>query len=189
MALAMVFMDGGYIDVIRNGKQLMYEKLAAEMAAPHELLRAHYYHCLPPNRMSQDESTFFSALGQLPKFDVRLGKLGYRHQIEDSQHRDGRKYHQKRVDVMMAVDMVETAASGKIAHIALFCSDSDLIPAVEAVKRYHVSVTLWHGGRQARASKELLRIVDERREFTQELMEGMLWIRRPAEMETPAIKA
>jgi hypothetical protein len=65
MALAMAFMDGGYIDVIRNGKQLMYEKLAAEMAAPRELLRAHHYHCLPPNRMSQDESTFFSALGRI----------------------------------------------------------------------------------------------------------------------------
>jgi uncharacterized LabA/DUF88 family protein len=189
MSLAMAFMDGGYIDAILSGEKILYERLAAEMAAPHELFRAQYYHCLPPNRMAQEESAFFSALGQIPKFDVRLGKLGYRHQIKDSQHRDGRKYHQKRVDVMMAVDMVEAAASGKISHIALFCCDSDLIPAVEAVKRYHVSVTLWHGGPEAKASKDLWRIVDQRREFTKELIHSMLWTRWPTEMEMPAVKA
>ena len=174
MALGMAFLDGGYIDKVLRGERLSYEKLVQEMVAPDELFRAHYYHCLPPgsDTASEEELIFFKALAQIPKFEVRLGKLGYK---EDA---DGKRiYHQKRVDVMLAVDMVETAVSGKISKVALFSCASDLIPAVEAVKRQHVSVTVWHGGKSenTRASNELLRIADERRELTKEMVKTMLW--------------
>ena len=165
-----VFMDGGYIDKVLlrdfKGEWLDYERLSAKMAAPDELLRSYYYLCLPymsatPTREEHDRYAarrrFISALEQLPRFEVRLGRLAYQ----------GGQYVQKRVDCMVGVDMALLAAKGKIHRAALFTGDSDLMPAVEAVKREGVIVTLWHGiGEKTKPSRELFALCDERRMFT-----------------------
>jgi len=56
--------------------------------------------------------------------------------------------------------------------VAVFTGDSDLIPALEAVKREGVLVTLWHGSFAAatRPSRELVEVVDERKELTPDLI-------------------
>ena len=72
--------------------------------------------------------------------------------------------------------MALLAAKGKITHVVLISGDSDLVPAVEAVKRESVLVTLWHGScsRDTRPSRELFEICDERKEFTPELIGRIL---------------
>ena len=54
--------------------------------------------------------------------------------------------------------------------------DSDLVPAVEAVKPEAVLVTLWHGSQtgNSRPSRELYQVCDERSEITSELIDGVL---------------
>jgi uncharacterized LabA/DUF88 family protein len=101
-----------------------------------------------------------TALGFLPRFEVRLGRLAYQ----------GGEYVQKRVDCMVGVDMALLAAKGKIYRVALFSGDSDLMPAVEAVKREGVLVSLWHGvGEKTKPSRDLFAICDERRELTKDI--------------------
>jgi uncharacterized LabA/DUF88 family protein len=165
-----VFLDGGYIDKVLlrdfKGERLDYEKLSLKMAAPDELLRAYYYLCLPyvsatPTKEEHNRYAarrrFIAALEQLPRFEVRLGRLAYQ----------GGQYVQKRVDCMVGVDMALLAAKAKIQRVALFTGDSDLMPAVEAVKREGVVVTLWHGfGEKTKPSRELFALCDERRMFT-----------------------
>lgn len=83
---------------------------------------------------------------------------------------------QKRIDCMVGVDMALLAAKGKITNVALMSGDSDLVPAVEAVKRESVLLTLWHGSfsRDTRPSRELVEICDERCQLTPQLISRLL---------------
>lgn len=185
MGIAAVFLDGGYLE-----KVLRYEfaepkvdlsKLAQVMAAPDELLRAYYYNCLPfqSNPPTETEKVryakahrFVTALKSLPRFEVRLGKLAYRGQDQNGNP----IFMQKRVDCMVGVDMALLAGKAKISNVAVFTGDSDLIPAIEAVKRESVLVTLWHGGfhEGTAPSRELVEMADERRELTKEIVNKIL---------------
>jgi uncharacterized LabA/DUF88 family protein len=141
------------------------------------LLRAHYYNCLPyqSNPPTVDEKErydkkyrFVDALNYVPRFQVRLGQLAV-----VGVDANGKKiFQQKRVDLMLGVDMALLAGKGKITAIALFTGDSDTIPAVEAVKQEGVLVTLWHGalkGDQS-PSRELFKLCDERMELTPQMV-------------------
>jgi len=180
-----VFLDGGYLEkVLRFDHQepkIDFQKLAQLMARPDELLRAYYYHCLPyqGNPPTEEERRryaarhrFTTALSFLPRFEVRLGQLAYRGQSTTGEP----VFQQKRVDCMVGVDMALLAGKGKITNAALFTGDSDLMPAVEAVKREGVLVTLWHGSFSpgVRPSRELFEMADERRELTSELVAQIL---------------
>ena len=181
MAVAALFIDGGYLaKVLRHDHDsapIAFEKLAHEMAHPAELLRAYYYHCLPyqgspptddERKRYGDMHRFITALSYLPRFEVRLGRLAHR-----GLDADGKPiFIQKRVDCMVGVDMALLAGKRTISNVALLSGDSDLIPAVEAVKREAILVTLWHGSYSAdsRPSRELVEICDERRELTPDLI-------------------
>jgi uncharacterized LabA/DUF88 family protein len=92
-----------------------------------------------------------------------------------------RIFQQKRIDCMIGVDMALLAGKGKITNAAILTGDSDLMPAVESVKREGVLTTLWHGGISAenRPSAELYALVDERRQLTVEIVQSILLQRTP----------
>jgi uncharacterized LabA/DUF88 family protein len=182
MGMCAVYLDAGYIEKVlmheHPGQRIDYDLLVKEMAGGDDLLRAHYYNCLPyqSNPPDQDEverfekkRRFIDALEMLPRFTVRLGRLALM-----GVGGDGRKiFQQKRVDLMLGVDMALLAAKGKITTVALFTGDSDTIPAVEAVKQEGVVVKLWHGAlRGAQSpSRDLYRLCDERYEFGRDVVE------------------
>jgi D-arabinose 1-dehydrogenase-like Zn-dependent alcohol dehydrogenase len=64
------------------------------------------------------------------------------------------------------------AGKGKITNASIFTGDSDLMPAIEAVKR---EGTLCHGGiaPDTRPSAELFALVDERHQLTPEMVNGI----------------
>ena len=184
MGIAAVFIDGGYLDKVlehdHSGSRIDYGKLAHAMCSPDKLLRAYYYHCLPyrSNPPTPEERLryrnkhgFTTKLSHLPRFEVRLGKLVYR----GNDNRGESIFQQKKVDCMVGVDMALLAAKGKIGAIAVFTGDSDLVPAIEAVKNEGVLVTLWHGNSpQTHPSGELYELADERRELTPDTVSRLL---------------
>ncbi|MGD0014657.1 MAG: NYN domain-containing protein [Bryobacteraceae bacterium] len=190
MGVAAIFLDGGYLEkVIRfdhHEAPIDLHKLVNVKAGSDELLRAYYYHCLPyqSNPPTEDERLryaarhrFTTALSYLPRFEVRLGRLAYRGLNSQGEP----IFQQKRVDCMIGVDMAILAGKGKITSAVIFSGDSDVIPALEAVKREGVLVTLWHGSfsRDTRPSRELVEIADERRELTAEIVKKILRPSRP----------
>jgi len=192
MGFTAVFIDGGYLDKVlyrdHGNARIDFEKLARLMSQPDELLRAYYYHCLPyqSNPPTPEESTryasrhrFTAKLSLLPRFEVRLGRLVCRGIDRTTGERI---FQQKRIDCMIGVDMALLAGKGKITNAAILTGDSDLMPAIEAVKREGVLTTLWHGGLSAenRPSAELYALVDERRQLTVELIQGILLQRTAA---------
>jgi uncharacterized LabA/DUF88 family protein len=182
VGIAAVFLDGGYVEKVmrfdHHETPIDFQKLVHTMVGTDELLRAYYYHCLPYQSNPPTEAErlryaarhrFTTALSYLARFDVRLGRLVYRGQDAQGQP----IFQQKRVDCMIGVDMALLAGKGKITNAVIFSGDSDIIPALEAVKREGVLVTLWHGSlssRDSKPSRELFEIADERKELTAEIV-------------------
>ncbi len=109
---------------------------------------------------------FFNALELLPRFEVRLGRLEFR-----GNRPDGRPIlEQKRVDIMLSVDVVQLAAKGQITQANLLAGDSDFIPAVAAAKAEGILVRLFHG---SSCHADLLREVDERVKFERAFVDSV----------------
>ncbi len=174
---AAIFVDGGYLDHVRRGfgaiGKIDFRIFFEELAAPAELLRAYYYHCLPYQsaQPTQEEARrfgsmqrFFDALDRLPRAEVRKGELAYR-----GQDRDGKPiFVQKRVDSLMATDLVMLSVKHLITEAVVVTGDSDLLPAITIAKNEGVVVRLAHGVGEHRPHNDLWIEADERLALTRE---------------------
>jgi uncharacterized LabA/DUF88 family protein len=155
MGMIAVFIDGGYlVKVLKHefgSPKIDFQKLIDKIVGQDSLFRAYYYNCLPhqgtPPTVEEQERyakarRFYDALNRLPRFEVRQGKL---QRVYDANGKPD--FQQKRVDILLGVDLVLLAAKGRIQTAALLTGDSDFIPAVQAAKNEGVNVHLVHGSR------------------------------------------
>lgn len=171
MLRAAIFIDGGYIQsqIKQKNIEADYEELADYFldplrdSVPLDLLRCYYYYC--PPYMSQEPTEdeikrmqaheeFVEDIESLNRWSMRLGKLQKRF--------DGKReqFEQKRVDVLLSVDLVRHAAAGHIQHAILVAGDSDFVPAIEAAKEHGVTVSLWCG-HYTTVHRDLIKLADE----------------------------
>lgn len=168
---AAIFIDGGYVlkafqDAKINpdyAKFTDYFLAPLRKQIPIDLLRCYFYYC-PPwmsqiptedelRRMAAHEK-FVEDIESIERWKVRLGKL------EKRRDGDSFVFAQKRVDVMLSVDMVRHAAAGHIQHAVLIAGDSDFIPAVNAAQEHGVTITLVCSQDRS-AHRDLLKLADE----------------------------
>ncbi len=179
-----IYIDGGYLDKVLQNEypQIKVDvgQLVEQMRASDTLLRAYYYHCMPyrsdppttdEERRYASKRRFIDALSYIPRFQVRLGHLNFQGLTDRGQP----IFQQKRVDMMLGVDMALLAVKQRVDRMALLTGDSDTIPAVEAVKPEGIVVTLWHGPLKGRSSpsRDLYQIVDERVEIDQATIDAV----------------
>jgi uncharacterized LabA/DUF88 family protein len=172
-----IFIDGGYLDKVldplRHSRRVGYHTLIANLVAKaggdREIIRIYYYHCLPyqGNPPTPEQSLklgnaqrFFRALQRTPRFEVRLGRLEYR----GNNSAGIPIYEQKRVDLLLGIDLTLHAAKGTVDEMFIVAGDSDFIPAICAAKSEGIITYLIHG---ANPHDDLLDEVDERIEITQ----------------------
>ncbi len=171
-----VLIDAGYLNHIAKttGSQPDLAKLpawvggqiAAQLNGGHLTLLRVFYYIAPPyqhhpptpadRQRLQKFNKFRQFIESLPQYEIRLGRLAL--------HYDKRGkpiFEQKRVDVLLATDMLSYALTGRVSDIALFAGDSDFIPAVEKAKRAGVRVWLFHGPRKT-YHNDLYKISDGR---------------------------
>jgi len=172
---AAIFIDGGYFlsHMKKHDITPKYEELADYLlkpltkSVPLDLLRCYFYYCDPwmspdptetEKRRMEEHDLFMDEIRALDRWAVRLGKLQRR--------RDGNKeyFEQKRVDVLLSVDMVRHSASGHIQHVIVVAGDSDFIPAIEATKESGATVTVWYGDEYS-IHKDLLALADIKHQF------------------------
>ena len=163
-----LFIDGAYLDHlvadVSPGARIDYSALVGYMSDGLDVLRTYYYHCPPyqGNPPTEDQRNryaearrFYTALERLPRFAVRLGRLEHR-----GNHPDGSpRYEQKRVDILLAVELTLLAAKGQIQRAILVAGDSDFIPAIDVAKNEGVLITLYHGNN---CHSDLWQSADER---------------------------
>lgn len=167
MGRAAIFIDGAYLEQMAHplhpGWRADHRKLLSALVPPHcELLRAHYYTSPPylspiPTADERRRLAVFDrhlrTIGSTPRFDVRLGAMA--RQVDET----GRaRYMQKRVDVLLGVDMVRLATKRLVSELHLVAGDSDFVPAVVAAKEEGVLCVLHHG---AAAHRDLVSVADD----------------------------
>ncbi len=147
-----IFIDGGFLEKVfaKLGEPKidylrLYSWISRQVMIPR--LRTYYYHCLPyqnhPPTQEEKErfskkQRFFNKISSLPRSEVRLGSLAYRGRSEEKQP----IFEQKKVDVLMALDIARSAFEQRISHIALISSDSDFVPAIQMAKDKGIIVYL-----------------------------------------------
>lgn len=175
-----IFIDGAYLEyVLRNefgSARIDFHKLSNAMAEGTDILRTYYYNCLPyqGNPPTPEERQrysarrrFYTALERLPRFSVRLGRLELRGHGPDGRPR----FEQKRVDILLGVDIVQLAAKGRIERAVLVAGDSDFIPAISVAKAEGVQVRLFHG---ENCHSDLWQEADERVKFDQTFINSVI---------------
>jgi uncharacterized LabA/DUF88 family protein len=178
MSRTAIFIDGAYLGFgLREfgEPKIDFTKLAHELSPDREVLRTYYYHCLPwqsktptPDEREQfgRMQAFINCLNKLPRFEVRLGKLAHRG-VKDN---GSPIFVQKRVDIMLGVDLVQLSAKGQICDAVLIAGDSDFLPAVTAARNEGVLLHLWHFQSYHR---ELWDACDERHVFDQDFIDRL----------------
>lgn len=189
---AAIFIDGGYflnrlkddgvtgdVDYLRLTDHLL-SPLRRGLAV--DLLRSYFYDCPPwaSEQPTKEEirrialhREFVDEIERTDRWQVRLGKLERRWEGKHEY------FEQKRVDVMLSVDLVRHAAAGHIQHAVLLAGDSDFIPAVAAAKESGVTVSLW-GGAPKTVHRDLGWIVDELHRF-----DPRAFLKKPAQDRQP----
>ena len=84
-----IFIDGAYLDFVLKDEfhdaRIDYEALSKHLAGDGDILRTYYYHCPvyqgnPPTKTEREryatQRKFFAALENIPRYTVRLGRLG-----------------------------------------------------------------------------------------------------------------
>ena len=177
MGQCAIFIDGGYLTKILENEfarpYLDYQKLSDVLASPRERLRTYYYDCMPyqsspPTQVERikhsGKAKFIHAITRgSQRFEFRQGKL--------RRTKTG-QFEQKRIDVLLAIDMVRLCSKKQIDIVVLISGDSDLVPAVEASKEEGAIVQLYYRSRST--ADELLNVCDERYEIDQALIDRML---------------
>jgi uncharacterized LabA/DUF88 family protein len=171
------FIDGAYLQYMLREEfgspKLDFSKVANQMAGGREILRTYFYDCLPYQsaQPTADERTrfgrrqkFHSALRRYPRFEVRLGQLEKRGQTANGNP----IFQQKRVDILMGVDLVQLATKHQITDAAILAGDSDFLPAIEVAMHEGVVVHLFHG---QYPHQDLVAACDERTRITQEFID------------------
>lgn len=187
MALAAVFIDGGYLtNVLRalGRPRLDYAQFAAWAARGYEIFRVYYYDCLPYQSASptpeerirySNAKKWIDTLNRLERFKVRLGRLQYRGTDDDGSP----IFQQKRVDLQLGLDIASLISTNRpgISMVVLVTGDSDMIPAVTAAQEAGALVRLVHGPRDAQGRptyhQDLWDAVDERQEISPAALRGM----------------
>lgn len=177
---AVVFIDGGYLEKVKDGVygsniKVDLECLSEKLAEPHKRFRTYYYNAYPyqnPNDPTDDEKKrfskaqrFYDRLNKLNRFEVRLGKTVKRYSSDGSIY-----YTQKGVDVYFSIDILKVAWSGYAKYIVLLAGDSDFVPAIKAAKEKGAIVKLIYCDSNG-PPNDLLNTVDERIPLSKELFD------------------
>jgi uncharacterized LabA/DUF88 family protein len=160
-----IFIDGGYLAKVTeqnfNRPPIDFQRLSDVLSGSAQRLRTYFYDCMPyqgnpPTTQERDKhaakAKFIHAVQRsVQRFQFRQGRL---------RKTGATTFEQKRVDVMLGVDMVRLSSKKQIDHVILIAGDSDLVPAVEACKEEGAIVRLYY--HPSAISDELLNVVDER---------------------------
>lgn len=162
-----LFIDGGYLrtrhsDAISTvfGESSDLHLSDIRNIFPQPVQRVFYYDCLhdiPKVGETEEQlrsrveaqQQFFDEIQSYEGFHVRLGSLSG----------NSRRYRQKEVDILLAVDALDHAFRKNMSAVTLLAGDLDFAPLAEALVRLGVWVEIWYDPRSI--GKRLLEVADK----------------------------
>ncbi|MBB4370109.1 ABC-type cobalt transport system substrate-binding protein [Bradyrhizobium sp. cir1] len=124
-----------------------------------------YYDALPAKRSGETDEDFSIRRDAAISFHDQLGSLDRFHVYEGDTRKSpsARKQEQKKVDVMIAVDMLTHSFRRNMQHATLLTGDLDFKPLLDALVLEGMSVTLWFPPHKT--NKQLIAAADQRRQL------------------------
>ena len=130
-----------------------------------------FYDALPGQKRGEDESDFSKRYSQAERRHEYLQTLDrYRVYQGDARWRKGRGHEQKKVDVMITVDMLKHTIRGNMDEATLVASDVDFRPLLDALSDEGMFTRLIYNPKNT--STELLGSADSRTALTASYING-----------------
>ena len=152
-----IFIDGHYLDlVIRelSVQKVDYYKLSKELAKEQKLWweKTYYYFAPPyqgdpPTKEEADRRAkydrYISIIKKLKNFVVREGRC---QKLPDG-------YHEKGVDTLITIDLMDTSFHNEIKNIILITADTDFVPIIKRLSEKQINTILYYYSDRIRNSK------------------------------------
>ena len=148
-----VFIDAGFVSKVSrhlgNGKFLFYdiEKFAKNLAKKNNLdCKKIFYYTSPPFHQYNPTKAEEKRKEGYDKFIEKIKKKGIVVREGRCQRLkvDGKfEYHQKAVDILLAMDLMDVTSDKDIKKIILLTSDSDFVPVVKRLEEKGVRTILF----------------------------------------------
>jgi len=183
MEKCIIFIDGGYLaSALRDfgNPKIDHLKFCNYLCGLCDCdvrrVRTYYYDCLPyqSNPPTPEEKEryskkqrFMTMLKRLPRFEIKLGRLA-KYPKPDGKY----GFEQKKVDILLSIDLTRVAISKQIDRVILVAGDSDFVPAIQVAKDAGAITQLVYFPRTVH--NELLDACDERIELSQENIQKIL---------------
>jgi uncharacterized LabA/DUF88 family protein len=123
-----------------------------------------YYDSLPPRKSNEDEASFSARIAAREALFDKLRAIRGVHVYEGDTRRRRKTVEQKKVDVMIAVDMLTHSFRRNMHQAALLTADLDFKPLVDALVQDGMHVTLWYP--RGKPNRELVYAADARHPLT-----------------------
>lgn len=140
-----IYVDGFnfYYGVIRDTrhKWLNLEKLFRMLRPDDDIQIIHYFTALIRGNHAYNQETYLKALATQPLINVILGKFKLKEvrcRVAACNYPGSRRFEtpeEKRTDVNIALQMADDVFHDRADRLILVSGDSDLVPAVDLVKR------------------------------------------------------
>lgn len=141
-----LFIDGAYFRKVLehfshsffDGKQIpiAYHSIAADF------YKTFYYDCLSPRKKAEDGEDYKARIKPQEEFFDSLRMLNGVHVYEGTSAGEEGKIRQKKVDTMIAVDMLTHSFRGNMDKATLLTGDLDFKPLVDALIQQGMYITL-----------------------------------------------
>lgn len=124
-----------------------------------------YYDALPSKHGGETDDQFMARLDKAKSFHDKLADLDRFHVYEGDTRRSPslRKQQQKKVDIMIAVDMLTHSFRRNMERATLLASDVDFKPLLDALVSEGMFVTLWYPPKRTNA--DLIKSADRREQL------------------------
>jgi uncharacterized LabA/DUF88 family protein len=164
-----LFVDGGaLLGRIQNVSEKWYGGAAFEIDfrnLARNYTKVFYYDALPVRENGESEGDYEARTVSKREFLNRVANTDGVHVYEgDARRRRRRGLEQKKVDVMLTVDMLTHSFRKNMHKATLFTGDNDFKPLIDALVQDGMFVTLWYPPEET--SRELMQAADARMPLT-----------------------
>ncbi|SIO66922.1 Uncharacterized conserved protein, LabA/DUF88 family [Bradyrhizobium erythrophlei] len=164
-----LFIDGGCLRATLADIERDYaggQKLDIDFSnLTRQYSKVFYYDALPSKHSEESDDAFQARFDAVDLFHKRLGALDRFHVYEGDTRRSSsrRRQTQKKVDIMIAVDMLTHAFRRNMERATLLAGDLDFKPLIDALVNDGMFVTLWFPPNKT--NPELISAADQREQL------------------------